>query len=258
MEMLNPLDDLTRCGMNSKEKNPLKTRGMGKLITATVVGNTIEFYDFNVYGTLTALVFGTLFFPSENPFISTMLAFGTFAVGFLSRPVGGMIFGALGDRVGRKPMLMWSLGIMGAATFLMGCLPTYAQIGVLAPIILLVLRFVQGFGIGGEWGGAVTLMIEHSPKNRRGFFGSLVQTGSGFGIILASGTMVILLNLLNEQQLMSWGWRIPFIISVVLVLIGAYIRIHIEESPEFRDLKQDDSRAPKQKSKLVQTISAHW
>ena len=222
-------------------RSPFDLEGMGKLVTATVVGNTIEYYDFNVYGTLTALVFAQLFFPVGDPFIATLLAFGAFAVGFVSRPLGGLIFGVLGDRLGRKPMLMWSLGVMGGATALMGCLPTYDQAGIIAPILLVTLRLFQGFGIGGEWGGAVTLMIEHSPRKRRGFFGSLVQTGSGLGIILASLTLVILLGVLDKSQLLAWGWRIPFLLSAVLVLIGGYIRLHIEESPEFEKLQAEQA-----------------
>ncbi|TDD00173.1 MFS transporter [Nonomuraea deserti] len=217
-----------------------------KLTAATIVGNTIEFYDFTIYGTLTALVFGRLFFPTSDPLAGTLLAFGTFAVGFVSRPLGGVLFGHLGDRLGRKPTLMWSLGVMGAATFLMGLLPTYADIGVWAPIMLTFLRFCQGLGIGGEWGGAVSLMVESAPPSRRGWYGSLVQTGSGFGIILSSLTLTTLLATLGTGELLAWGWRIPFLVSVVLVGVGVVVRLQIQESPEFREVKAEQrvERAP--------------
>lgn len=228
---------------------------MRKLVTATVVGNTIESYDYNVYGTLTALVFGQLFFPNSNPVLSSSMAFIAFFIGIASRPLGGILFGALGDRYGRKPMLMWSLAVMGIATFLIGCLPTYASIGVAAPIMLVSLRFVQGFGIGGEWGGAVTLMTEHAPPKRRGFFGSLVQTGTGFGIILASLTLIVLLGILGEDQLLAWGWRIPFLISAVLVALGAWVRLHIEESPEFQRVEKALEKKPVRRSPLLETIT---
>ncbi|WP_166427523.1 MFS transporter [Nonomuraea mesophila] len=225
-----------------------------KLTAATIVGNTIEFYDFTIYGTLTALVFGRLFFPTSDPLAGTLLAFGTFAVGFVSRPLGGVLFGHLGDRLGRKPTLTWSLGVMGTATFLMGLLPTYADIGVWAPIMLTFLRFCQGLGIGGEWGGAVSLMVESAPPSRRGWYGSLVQTGSGFGIILSSLTLTTLLATLGTGELLAWGWRIPFLVSVVLVGVGLVVRMQIQESPEFREVKAGErvERAP-----VWQTVRQH-
>ncbi|TDD16862.1 MFS transporter [Nonomuraea diastatica] len=225
-----------------------------KLTAATIVGNTIEFYDFTIYGTLTALVFGRLFFPTSDPLAGTLLAFGTFAVGFVSRPLGGVLFGHLGDRLGRKPTLTWSLGVMGTATFLMGLLPTYADIGVWAPILLTFLRFCQGLGIGGEWGGAVSLMVESAPPSRRGWYGSLVQTGSGFGIILSSLTLTTLLATLGTGELLAWGWRIPFLVSVVLVGVGVVVRLQIQESPEFREVKAEErvERAP-----VWQTVREH-
>ncbi|MEO3885307.1 MFS transporter [Nonomuraea sp. B5E05] len=225
-----------------------------KLTAATIVGNTIEFYDFTIYGTLTALVFGRLFFPTSDPLAGTLLAFGTFAVGFVSRPLGGVLFGHLGDRLGRKPTLTWSLAVMGTATFLMGLLPTYADIGVWAPIMLTFLRFCQGLGIGGEWGGAVSLMVESAPPSRRGWYGSLVQTGSGFGIILSSLTLTTLLATLGTGELLAWGWRIPFLVSVVLVGVGVVVRMQIQESPEFHEVKAGKrvERAP-----VWQTVREH-
>lgn len=226
-----------------------------KTTAATIVGNTIEFYDFNVYGTLTALVFGRLFFAGVDPVAGTLLAFATFAVGFLSRPLGGVVFGHFGDKYGRKPVLVASLITMGGATCLMGVLPTYASIGFFAPLLLVALRFVQGFGIGGEWGGAVTLMIESAPERRRGVFGSLVQTGSGLGIILGTGTVAVLTSALSEEQLLAWGWRVPFLVSAVLVAVGLVIRARIDESPEFEKLEADSqvTRAP-----LLETLRHHY
>ncbi|KUL55379.1 hypothetical protein ADL22_00325 [Streptomyces sp. NRRL F-4489] len=225
-----------------------------KLIAASVFGNTIEFYDFAVYGLMTALVFDKVFFPAADPAVGTVLAFAAFAVGFLSRPLGGAVFGHLGDRFGRKPMLLWSLGIMGGATFLMGLLPSYAAVGIWAPVLLTVLRFCQGLGLGGEWGGAVSLVIESAPPHRRGWYGSLVQTGSGLGIILSSLTLTALLAGLTTEQLLAWGWRLPFLVSILLVGVGLVIRQRIEESPEFERLRDQGApvRAP-----LRETVRRH-
>lgn len=208
-----------------------------QLVAATIVGNTIEFYDFLIYGTMTAVAFNQVFFPASSPAVGTLLTFGAFAVGFLSRPLGGLVFGHFGDRIGRKPMLALTLGIMGTATFLMGLLPSYATIGFWAPLLLTFLRFVQGFGIGGEWGGAVSLVVESAPDKRRGFYGSLVQLGSGFGIILASLTVSVLLATLSTEQLLTWGWRIPFLLSIVLVVVGMVVRLRLSESPAFQQVR---------------------
>ncbi|MEV6229973.1 MFS transporter [Saccharopolyspora shandongensis] len=228
---------------------------MRRLTAATVIGNTIEFYDFNVYGTLTAVVFGRLFFAAGDPALGVFLAFATFAVGFIARPVGGIVFGHFGDKYGRKHMLVLSMLTMGVATTLMGFLPTYAQAGAIAPIALVGLRFVQGFGIGGEWGGAVTLMIESAPERRRGFYGAAVQTGNALGIILATGMVTGLFLLLTPEQIDAWGWRVPLLFSVVLVVIGLIIRSKVEESPAFVENKQAEatSRAP-----LVETLRYHY
>ena len=225
-----------------------------KLATASVIGNTIEFYDFTIYATLTALVFTKLFFPSHDPLVGTLLSFGAFAAGFLARPIGGVVFGHFGDRVGRRAMLMWSLGVMGVATFCIGVLPTYASIGVSAPILLTALRIVQGFGIGGEWGGAVSLMVESAPSRRRGLYGSLVQTGSGLGIILSSLTVSALLAFLTPAQLLAWGWRVPFLLSIVLVAVGVVVRVQIAESPEFR---RATGRAKPVRVPLWETLRRH-
>jgi MHS family shikimate/dehydroshikimate transporter-like MFS transporter len=234
---------------------PTGRRSMRRLTAATVIGNTIEFYDFSIYGTLTALVFAQVFFPQTEPAVGTLLAFATFAVGFLSRPLGGILFGHLGDRIGRKPTLIFSMLLMGGATALMGLLPTYASVGVLAPILLVVLRFLQGFGLGGEWGGAVTLMIESAPRKRRGIFGAAVQTGSGLGIILATLTVTILTTALTPAQLVAWGWRIPLLLSVLLIAVGLFVRSRVEESPEFEKVQ---ATAHVVRIPLVETLRRHW
>ena len=230
-------------------------RNMRRLTAATLIGNTIEFYDFNVYGTLTAVVFGSLFFSASDPVLGTFLAFATFAIGFLSRPLGGIVFGHFGDKYGRKPVLIASMLIMGLATTLMGLLPTYAQVGILAPILLVILRFLQGFGIGGEWGGAVTLMMESAPPKRRGIYGSAVQLGSGLGIILATGMVTGLFIFLTPEQVLAWGWRIPLLFSVVLIIAGLIIRSRIEESPEFTSPAK---RTEKPRMPLGETLRYHW
>lgn len=218
----------------------ISRRDLRRMTAACVIGNTIEFYDFTIYGTLTALIFSRLFFPSFDPAIGTLLAFGTFGIGFISRPLGGILFGHFGDRFGRKPTLVVSLLVMGGATMLMGLLPTYAQAGVLAPLLLITLRFLQGFGIGGEWGGAVSLMVESAPKGRRGLYGAAVQTGSGFGIILSSATLTILLTTLTSGQLLAWGWRLPLFFSAILVVVGIVVRTMIPESPQFAEVKAQE------------------
>ncbi|MFM1654215.1 MFS transporter [Brevibacillus sp. B_LB10_24] len=214
-----------------------------KVAIASVIGNTIEYYDFLIYGTLTALVFNQLFFPGFNSQTGTLLAFATFAIGFFSRPLGGVIFGHFGDRLGRKKMLVLTLLIMGTSTFLIGLLPTYSSIGIWAPLLLVILRFTQGLSAGGEWGGAVLMAVEHAPENRRGFFGSLVQMGSPLGIILSSGVTSVLLALLTKEQFLSWGWRIPFLVSVALLLVGLFIRLKVLESPAFAQIKAENTEA---------------
>lgn len=234
---------------------PISRAARRKTAAATVIGNTIEFYDFTVYGTLTALVFGRLFFADQEPAIATFMALATFGVGFLSRPLGGIIFGHFGDKFGRKPVLVTSLLVMGGATALMGLLPTYETAGWIAPVLLILLRFVQGLGIGGEWGGAVTLMLESTPEKKRGFFGALVQTGSGMGIMLATGVVTLLVTVLTPEQMDAWGWRLPLLFSLVLVVVGLVVRATIEESPEFEMLekKSDVARAP-----IMETLRKHW
>jgi metabolite-proton symporter len=205
---------------------------ISKVAFASAIGTTIEWYDFFLFGVVTPIVLNKLFFPNFDPLVGTLLAYTTFFVGFISRPVGGIIFGHYGDRIGRKTILILTILIMGIATFLIGLLPTYSSVGIWAPIMLLVLRVLQGIGIGGEWGGAVLMAVEHSPTGKRGFYGSWPQVGVPAGLLLASG-MVYLLSYLPENDFFSWGWRIAFLISAVLVAIGVYIRLKIMETPAF-------------------------
>lgn len=204
---------------------------------SVVTGTTIEWYDFQIYGLAAAVVLPQLFFPGSDPVAGTLLAFSTFAVGFAARPLGGVIIGHFGDRVGRKKMLVVSLTMMGVATFIIGLLPSYDQIGVFAPVLLVLLRLIQGIGIGGEWGGAVLTAVEYASPAKRGFYGSLPQVGVPAGLFLA--TLVFLgVSQLPEEQFLSWGWRVPFLISIVLVLIGLYIRFKLDETPSFAQVKE--------------------
>ena len=205
---------------------------MRHVLWASVIGTMVEWYDFLIYGTAAALVFNKLFFPSFAPTTGTLAAFGTYAVGFAARPLGGVVFGHFGDRLGRKTMLMLTMMIMGAGTLLIGCLPTYGQIGIWAPLLLIVLRFIQGFGLGGEWGGAVLMVVEHAPAGRRGLYGSLVQIGFPVGVAASTG-IFIPLSALPSDDFLSWGWRIPFLLSVLLVGVGLFVRMRLTETPAF-------------------------
>jgi MFS transporter, MHS family, shikimate and dehydroshikimate transport protein len=204
---------------------------------ASLVGTAIEWYDFYLYGTAAALVFNRLYFPTFDPLTGTLASFGTYAAGFVARPIGGIIIGHYGDRIGRKSMLVLTLVIMGVATFGIGLLPTYAQIGPWAPVLLVTLRLAQGFGVGGEWGGAVLMAVEHAPTGARGFYGSWPQMGVPAGLLLSSGAFVALSGL-PEDQFLSWGWRIPFLLSILLVAVGLVIRLRILETPAFRRVKE--------------------
>ncbi|ATH12250.1 MFS transporter [Delftia acidovorans] len=212
-------------------------RVIRKVVTSALIGATIEWYDFFLYGVVAGIVFSKLYFPSDDPLISTLLAYTTFAVGFVTRPLGGVIFGHFGDRVGRKSILVVTLMIMGVSTFLIGLLPTHAQIGVAAPVLLLLLRVAQGIGLGGEWGGAVLMAYEYAPKEKRGFYASLPQVGLAIGLFMASGVVALLSWLCTEEQFMAWGWRVAFLISGLMVAVGMYIRLHVKETPEFAAVK---------------------
>ena len=211
-----------------------------KVVTASLIGSTIEWYDFFLYGIVAGLVFNKLYFPSDDPVVGLMLAYATFAVGFIARPFGGLVFGHFGDKVGRKKMLVITLIMMGAATVLIGLVPTYAQIGIAAPLILLLLRVFQGIGIGGEWGGAVLMAYEYAPENRRGLFASIPQIGLALGLAIASA-VTALLSMLPDDSFMAWGWRVAFILSIFLVLTGMWIRMNIDESPEFKEVKESQA-----------------
>src|SRR6476661_8611959 len=221
----------------------VRSRTPRKVIVASLVGTSLEWYDFFLYGTASALVFNKLFFPNFDPLVGTLLAFATYAVGFIARPLGGLVFGHFGDRVGRKQVLIATLLIMGAATFLIGALPTYQAIGVAAPILLVVLRFVQGLGLGGEWGGAVLMSLEHGAADRRGLNASWPQVGVPVGNLLAAGVLALLNVVLSEQAFLSWGWRVAFLLSGALVIVGLWIRVTIAESPLFAEVEQAGAKA---------------
>jgi len=230
-----------------------QTGSIRTVALASMIGTTIEWYDFFLYGTAAALVFGRLFFPGFDPLAGTLAAFGTYAVGFVARPVGGIVFGHLGDRIGRKSVLVTTLLIMGIATFLIGLLPTHAQLGWPAAAALVLLRMAQGFGVGGEWGGAVLMAVEHSPAERRGFYGSWPQLGVPAGLLLATGVFALVARL-PEQSFLDWGWRIPFLLSIVLVAVGLLIRLRLLETPSFRRLQERGAVA---RQPLLELIARH-
>ncbi|MFD5551861.1 MFS transporter [Streptomyces goshikiensis] len=207
--------------------------GIRRIVAASLIGTTIEWYDFFLYGTAAALVFNKLFFPTSDPLTGTLIAFVTYAIGFLARPLGGVVFGHFGDRLGRKKLLVLSLLMMGGATFAMGLLPTHASIGVGAPILLTVLRLVQGFALGGEWGGAVLIVSEHGGDRHRGFWASWPQSGAPGGNLLATGVLALLAAVQSDATFLAWGWRVPFLLSGVLVVVGLWIRLSVSESPVF-------------------------
>lgn len=220
-----------------------------KVLAATLVGTAIEWYDFFIYAQAAGLVLGALFFApiaKENPGLAQILSFATIGISFLFRPLGAIVCGYLGDRYGRKVVLVLTLVLMGAATSLVGLLPTYAQIGFWAPVLLIVLRILQGFSAGGEWGGAALMAVEHAPVRKRSFFGSFPQVGVPLGMILATSVLLLLTTLLGKEQLLAWGWRLPFLFSIALIVVGALIRRSVEESPVFAQMHQrrKESSAP--------------
>lgn len=232
-----------------------------RIVAASLIGTTIEWYDFFLYGSAAALVFNKLFFPDSDPLVGTLLSFLTYAVGFAARPLGALVFGHYGDRVGRKKLLVLSLLLMGGATFAIGLLPTHATVGAAAPVLLTALRLVQGFALGGEWGGAVLLVSEHGDPRRRGFWASWPQTGAPAGQLLATGVLSLLTAVLSDDAFASWGWRIPFLLSGVLVVVGLWVRLSVDESPVFKQaLERARSRratAP-EKPPLVAVLRHHW
>ncbi|MGV9800563.1 MFS transporter [Mycobacterium sp. NPDC003449] len=229
--------------VDDEAPRPADTKTVRTALLASLVGTTIEWYDFFLYATAASLVFNQAFFPDESSFVGTMLAFATFAVGFIVRPIGGFVFGHIGDRIGRKRTLALTMLLMGGATALMGVLPTAAQIGVLAPILLLVLRIVQGFALGGEWAGAVLLAVEHSPRGRRGLFGSIPQIGLALGLALGTGVFVLLQVALSAEAFLIYGWRIAFLFSILLVVFGVVVRFRVAETPAFEKIRRDDDRS---------------
>jgi MFS transporter, MHS family, shikimate and dehydroshikimate transport protein len=207
--------------------------------TASLIGTTIEWYDFILYTSLSGLIFNKLFFPADNALVSLLLAYATFAVGFITRPIGGAFFGHFGDRIGRKPLLVLTLTMMGAVTFLIGLVPTYAQIGVTAPLLMVVLRLVQGFAMGGEWGGAVLMAYEYAPHDRRGFYASFPQIGFALGLCLSTGAITLLSGVLSNEAFLAWGWRCAFLLSILLLLFGLFIRLKLIETPEFSRIRDN-------------------
>ncbi|MEV4785285.1 MFS transporter [Streptomyces tuirus] len=225
---------------------------MPRLAAASLAGTAIEFYDFFVYGTAAALILGPLFFPTFSPVAGTLAAFATFGVGFVARPLGSVLFGHIGDRRGRRPVLVASLLLTGASTVAIGCVPTYESIGVAAPLLLLVLRFLQGLGLGGEWGGAVLLAVEHAPAERRVLWSSFPQVGPALGFLLANGVVLGLSSTLTEAQFAAWGWRVPFWAAGVLAVAGLWLRSSLTESPSFLQI-DDHARVP-----LAEVVRDHW
>jgi len=220
---------------------------------ASLIGTTIEWYDFFLYGTAAALVFNRLFFPTFDPLTGTLASFGTYTVGFVARPFGGIIIGHYGDRIGRKSMLVLTLVVMGVATFLIGLLPTYDQIGPWAAVALVLLRVAQGFGVGGEWGGAVLMAVEHAPRGARGFYGSWPQIGVPAGLLLSTAVFTVF-SWMPEDQFLSWGWRVPFLLSIVLVATGLVIRMRILETPAFVRIK---SQAQAARQPIVEVLARY-
>jgi MFS family permease len=238
------------------------------VVAASLLGTTVEWYDFFLYATAAGLVFNKVFFPDASSLVGTLLAFATFAVGFVMRPIGGLVFGHIGDRVGRKRSLALTMLIMGGATALIGVLPTAAQIGAWAPVLLLALRMLQGFALGGEWAGAVLLAVEHSPEERRGRFGAIPQIGLALGLALGTGIFAILQIVLGQSRFLAYGWRIGFLLSLVLVVIGIVVRLRVEETPAFRQLRELEAastvpireivRQPRSRRNTVLGLLSRW
>ncbi|MFE9843995.1 MFS transporter [Streptomyces goshikiensis] len=231
-----------------------------RIVAASLIGTTIEWYDFFLYGTAAALVFNKLFFPTSDPLTGTLIAFVTYAIGFLARPLGGVVFGHFGDRLGRKKLLVLSLLMMGGATFAMGLLPTHASIGVGAPVLLTVLRLVQGFALGGEWGGAVLIVSEHGGDRHRGFWASWPQSGAPGGNLLATGVLALLAAVQSDAAFLAWGWRVPFLLSGVLVVVGLWIRLSVSESPVFLAARAARGASGETRGELpvVQVLRRSW
>ncbi|NND82933.1 MAG: MHS family MFS transporter [Gammaproteobacteria bacterium] len=228
------------------DANEAPTSSMRKVALTALAGTSIEWYDFFLYATAAALVFPTAFFPDSSPTVGLILSFGSFAFGFIARPVGGIVFGHFGDRIGRKRTLVIALMLMGVASTLIGLLPTYATIGIAAPILLCVLRFAQGLAIGGQWGGAMLLVTESAPASQRGYYGAFAQAGAPVGVILANLAFIAISASVSEEAFMSWGWRIPFISSVLLIGISMYVQLHLEDTEAFQQLQASQAEDAEQ------------
>jgi MFS family permease len=228
---------------------------MRRLALASMIGTSLEWYEFVIYNSMAALIFNKLFFPSFDPIVGTILAFSTYAVGYVSRPIGGVIFGRLGDKVGRRAVLFYTLGLMGLTTLAMGLLPTYASVGIAAPLLLVALRAVQGIALGGEWAGAVLLSVEHGRPENRGLNASWTQVGPSAGTLLAAAAIAVTTNFLNDVDFLSWGWRLPFLVSTVLVIFGFWIRWSVEESPHFNQLQAANATP---KAPVAEVLRDYW
>lgn len=235
----------------------LSKKAMRRVVIGSFAGALLEWYDFFIFGTAAGLVFAPLFFPDSDPWIGLIASFATFGVGFLTRPLGGIVFGHFGDKIGRKITLIWTLGIVGISTFLIGFLPVYEDIGIWAPIMLMVLRLVQGFGLGGEYGGAALMTIESAPEKKRGLFGSLPQMAASVGIMLATGVFALCNHFLTQEQFLSWGWRIPFWLSAVMLVVGMFIRLHTEETLDFKNHQQPEKQQKTPPLPLVELFRKH-
>ncbi|MGW2373237.1 MULTISPECIES: MFS transporter [Kitasatospora] len=245
--------------MKDSARGSAVSSSLPRVVAASLIGTTIEWYDYFVYGTAAALVFGKLFFPNTDPLTGTLLSFLTYAIGFAARPVGALVFGHFGDRVGRKKLLVVSLLLMGGSTTAIGLLPTYDSVGVAAPVLLTALRLVQGFALGGEWGGAVLLVSEHGDRRRRGFWASWPQGGAPAGNLLAAGVLSLMTTVQSESAFLAWGWRVPFLLSAVLVGVGLWIRLAVEESPLFRQAMANRANRPEaEQAPLVGVLRHHW
>ena len=240
--------------MTHQESSTAVLRKNKKVLIASLTGSSIEWFDYFLYGTAAALVFNKIFFPMVDPVLGLILSYLSFSLTFFIRPIGGVIFAHIGDRIGRKKTLVLTLSLMGGATVMIGLLPTYEMIGMWAPALLILMRIIQGIGIGGEWGGALLLAYEYAPEKRKGFFGSIPQAGVTIGMLMAT-FIVSLMTLFSEEAFLSWGWRIPFLLSAVLVLLGLWIRKGIDETPDFKKIKQSGHVA---KAPLRDTLKHHW
>ncbi|MFC7404033.1 MFS transporter [Georgenia alba] len=246
---------MTSTATASRTDEPDVRRESRKAAISSFVGTSIEWYDYYLYGTAAALIFPAVFFPGDDSAIGVIKAFATYAVGFAARPLGGFVFGHFGDRIGRKTMLMISLLLMGVSTFAIGLLPAYATVGLWAPALLCLMRLIQGFAVGGEWGSAVVMVVEHAPKGRRGLFGSFPQLGVPVGLLLSSGVFGLVSTMVGDEAFTAWGWRIPFLLSAVLIVVGIVVRLTVAESPAFQRLVETDTRSEKPSRDV---LVHHW